>query len=161
MKVGLRWNIARGPEQTVVTLSGSIDEWTDFDALFEELPRDVLLRIDLAQVNRISSAGVRSWICFVDKVKAHKIALQLEGCSVVIVRQMSMILQFRGHAVVRSVYAPYYCTRCNKEQLRLIDLTSDVSTQLHKPLPCPTCGNLIDLDEEEQIYTELQAEPRG
>jgi ABC-type transporter Mla MlaB component/DNA-directed RNA polymerase subunit RPC12/RpoP len=158
VKVGLRWNIVRRPEQTEVALLNPLDEWTDFDKLFEELPRDKLLRMDLAQVSRISSAGVRNWILFVDKLREQKMAVQLEGCSVAIVRQMSMISRFRGHGVVRSAYAPYYCTRCNKEQLRLIDLTTDISTQLHKPLPCPTCGNLLDLDEEEQLYTELQLE---
>ena len=153
----MRWNIVRTPERTDVALVGAIDEWADLDMLFDELPRSVPVRIDLAQVNRISSVGVRIWICFVDKLRLHDMAVLLEGCSVVIVRQMNMILQFRGHGIVRSAYAPFYCARCNKEQLRLIDLTADVATQLHKPLPCPTCSTLLELDEEEALYTELQA----
>lgn len=156
MKVALRWTIVPGPERTDVALAGAIDEWADLDALFEELPRGVPVRIDLAQINRISSVGVRIWIVFVDKLRLHDMGVTLEGCSVVIVRQMNMILQFRGHGVVRSAYAPYYCTRCNKEQLRLIDLTTDVAAQLRKTLPCPTCGTELDLDEEEALYTELQ-----
>lgn len=157
MKIALRWTIVPGAERTEVALAGAIDEWADLDALFDELPRARPIRIDLAQVDRISSVGVRIWICFVDKLRLHDMAVQLEGCSVVIVRQMNMILQFRGHGIVRSAYAPYYCTRCNKEQLRLIDLTLDVGTQLRKTLPCPICGNEIELDEEEALYTELQA----
>ena len=160
MKVAIRWNIIPGPERTDVSLIGAIDEWADLDVLFDEIPRGLPVRIDLSQVSRISSVGVRIWICFIDKLRLHDMAVQLEGCSVVIVRQMNMILQFRGHGFVRSAYAPYYCARCNKEQLRLIDLTADVKVQLHKPLPCPTCGTVLDLDEEEALYTELQAEPR-
>jgi DNA-directed RNA polymerase subunit RPC12/RpoP len=76
---------------------------------------------------------------------------------VVIVRQMNMISQFRGHGIVRSAYAPYYCATCNKEQLRLIDLGSDVTTQLRKPMLCPTCDSPIELDEEEALYVELQS----
>lgn len=158
MKVPLRWSIVPGTERTDVSLVGAIDEWADLDALFEEIPRGLPARIDLSQINRISSVGVRIWIVFVDKLRLLGMAVTLEGCSVVIVRQMNMILQFRGHGIVRSAYAPYYCARCNKEQLRLIDLTADVATQLRKPLPCPTCGTELDLDEEESLYTELQAQ---
>jgi hypothetical protein len=83
-------------------------------------------------------------------------SVQLDGCSVVIVRQMNMISQFRGHGIVRSAYAPYYCVTCNKEQLRLVDLSAEVGAQLRKAMLCPTCGSSLDLDEEEALYTELQ-----
>jgi len=157
VKAGLRWNVVRGPERIDISLSGAVDEFASLDILLEELPHNVPVRIDLTHVDRINSVGVRNWIVFVDKLRLHHIEVELDGCSVVIVRQMNMILQFRGHGVVRSAYAPYYCSRCKKEQLRLIDLTVDVATQLHAPLPCPTCGTVLDLDEEEQLYTELQA----
>jgi DNA-directed RNA polymerase subunit RPC12/RpoP len=68
-----------------------------------------------------------------------------------------MISQFRGHGKVCSAYAPYYCAKCVKEQLRLIDLETDVTAQLRASMPCPTCGTMIELDEEEELYTELQA----
>jgi anti-anti-sigma regulatory factor len=157
VKATLHWSIVPGRDRTAVSLAGAIDEWADFDALFSEIPARSAVTIDLSQISRISSVGVRIWICFIDKLKLHEMPVQLEGCSVVIVRQLNMILQFRGHSIVRSAYAPYYCARCNKEQLRLIDLGIDVATQLHKPLPCPSCGTQLELDEEEALYTELQA----
>ena len=157
MSTVLSWQVIPGPGRTKISLSGAIDEWADLDALFEEIPPRSSVVIDLSQVKRISSVGVRVWICFMEKLKQHEMPAELAGCSVVIVRQMNMISQFRGHGLVRSAYAPYYCAKCNKEQLRLIDLGADVAAQLRKPMICPTCGSEIDLDEEEALYTELQA----
>jgi anti-anti-sigma regulatory factor/DNA-directed RNA polymerase subunit RPC12/RpoP len=156
VKATLRWNVVPREGHIEVSLSGSIDEWTELDGLFDELPPRSKVSIDLAQVNRISSVGVRVWICFIDKLKAHEMPVQIVRCSVVIVRQINMISQFRGHSVVRSAYAPYYCAKCNKEQLRLIDLSADITPQLRKPEPCATCGSQLELDEEEALYTELQ-----
>jgi DNA-directed RNA polymerase subunit RPC12/RpoP len=74
---------------------------------------------------------------------------------------MNMITQLRGHAAVRSAYAPYDCASCNKEQLRLIDLNAEVTSQLRALMLCPTCGSKLELelDEEDALYNELQATP--
>jgi hypothetical protein len=159
VSTALHWQVIPGAERTQISLSGAIDEWADLDALFDDIPPHSMVAIDLSQVKRISSVGVRVWICFMDKLKAHDMPVQLEGCSVVIVRQMNMISQFRGHGDVRSAYAPYYCPTCNKEQLRLIDLSAEVSAQLRKTMLCPTCNSSLDLDEEEALYVELQSPP--
>jgi anti-anti-sigma regulatory factor len=155
MSVSLRWSVARGADSTEVSLSGPIDELSNFDALFDAIASGQLVKIDLSQVHRISSVGVRVWIIFMDKLRASETPVQLVGCSVCIVRQMSMISQFRGHGTIASVYAPYYCVRCNKEQLRLIEMSGDIKTQLRKPVICPTCGAELALDEEEALYTDL------
>jgi anti-anti-sigma regulatory factor/DNA-directed RNA polymerase subunit RPC12/RpoP len=152
----LHWQVIPGPGLTKISLAGAIDERADLDALFNEIPPRAKVSIDLSQVQRISSVGVRVWILFMEKLKQHEMPAELEGCSVVIVRQLNMISQFRGHALLRTAYAPYYCAKCNKEQLRLIDLSADVASQLRKPMLCPTCGSEIDLDDEEALYTELQ-----
>lgn len=157
MSNSLRWTIVPGAERTEIALAGSLDEWADLDALFDQLPSRATIALDLSQVKRISSVGVRIWIVFVEKLKQHDIPLEMHGCSVVIVRQLTMISQFRGHGKVCSAYAPYYCSKCVKEQLRLIDLSANVEAQLQQSMPCPTCGTLIDLDEEPELYTELQA----
>lgn len=156
MTESFRWKVSPGVEGNELSMAGPVDELTDFDAIFDALPAGQSVRIDLSQVHRISSLGVRGWIVFMDKLKAHERPVQLIGCSVCIVRQMNMISQFRGHGAVRSVHAPYYCASCNKEQLRLIEMNGDIRTQLRQPATCPTCGNSISLDEEEELYTELQ-----
>lgn len=156
MKATLRWSVVTREGQTNVSLSGSIDEWTELEGLIDEIPPKSNVSIDLAEVNRISSVGVRVWIMFIEKLKERVIPVQIVRCSVVIVRQINMISQFRGHSVVKSAYAPYYCAKCNKEQLRLIDLAADIVPQLRKPEPCQTCGSQLEIDEEEALYTEMQ-----
>ncbi|HWU89344.1 MAG TPA: hypothetical protein VN253_18910 [Kofleriaceae bacterium] len=156
MTPSLRWNIVPGSDGIGLSLIGAIDESTDFAALVGQIPNGRLVRIDLSGIERISSVGVRSWINFMEKLMLQEMQVELHGCSVAIVRQLSMISQFRGHGTVRSVFAPYYCADCNTEQLRLIDLHAEVAPQLHKPVACPTCGADLELDEEESLYATLQ-----
>jgi ABC-type transporter Mla MlaB component/DNA-directed RNA polymerase subunit RPC12/RpoP len=153
----LHCQVIPGPDRTKISLAGAIDERAELDIIVDQIPPRAAVTIDLSQISRISSMGVRVWIVFIDKLKAHSMPVDLEGCSVVIVRQMNMITQFRGHAAVKSAYAPYYCASCNKEQLRLIDLGTEVTPQLRAMMLCPTCGSKIDLDEEEELYSELQS----
>lgn len=159
MTASLHCQVIPGPDRTKISLAGAIDERADLDILVEKIPAHSSVIIDLSQISRISSMGVRVWIVFMEKLRPHVSAVELEGCSVVIVRQMNMITQFRGGATVKSAYAPYYCASCNKEQLRLIDLNTEVTPQLRAMMLCPTCGSKIDLDEEEELYSELQATP--
>jgi anti-anti-sigma regulatory factor len=152
----LHWDIVPGADGVALALSGTIDESADFVALLGQLPPAKLVKIDLSQIERISSVGVRSWINFMDKLMLQDMQVTLENCSVAIVRQLGMITQFRGHGVVRSVFAPYYCADCNLEQLRLVDLSGDVTAQLRTPIACPSCGSELELDEEESLYTVLK-----
>jgi anti-anti-sigma regulatory factor/DNA-directed RNA polymerase subunit RPC12/RpoP len=152
----LSWTVVHEAEGPKISLSGPIDEWADFDALLADVPAGPLLIVNLAGVDRISSVGVRVWIQFLDKLKLQDMQVMLDGCSVVIVRQLSMISRFRGHGTVRSVYAPYYCSLCKTEQLRLVNLGLEVAPQLQMPVTCPTCGSSLELDEDEALYTELQ-----
>lgn len=155
MNASLRWDIVSEADGVRLSLSGTIDESADFVALLGQIPAGRLVKIDLSEVERISSVGVRAWISFIDKLMLQEMQVMLDQCSVAIVRQLSMITQFRGHGVVRSVYAPYYCADCNLEQLRLIDLRGDVMAQLRAPVACPSCGLDLELDEEESLYTVL------
>ena len=159
MTTSLHCQVIPGPDRTKISLAGAIDEWAELEPVVDSIPARSTVVIDLSQIKRISSVGVRVWIVFMEKLKAHEMPVEIEGCSVVIVRQMNMITQFRGHAAVKSAYAPYYCASCNKEQLRLIDLNAEVTPQLRATMLCPTCGSKLELDEEEALYNELQATP--
>ncbi len=157
MSTSLRWEVVPGPERIEVSLSGFIDDQADLDVLLDAIPAGPAVRFGLAQVHRVSSAGVWTWIRFMGKLKARGVEAVFEDCSICIVRQLNMLSQFRGHATVRSVHAPYYCARCNQEHLRVIDLTADVPAQMQAPFACPTCGSVLELDEEEALFTELPA----
>lgn len=157
MSDSLRWEVTSGPERVEISLSGLVDDRAELDRLLEVIPDGQAVSFGLAGVHRVSSAGVWAWIRFLGKLKARGAQVVLEDCSICIVRQLNMLSQFRGHATVRSVNAPYYCARCNAEHLRLIELSADVAAQMQAPFECPTCSAALELDEEESLFTDLPA----
>jgi anti-anti-sigma regulatory factor len=156
VSAALRWEVHAGAEGPELSLAGQIDERSDLDALLAAIPAGGRVQLGLSQVHRVSSAGALSWSDFMGQLKRRGVQVVLGDCSPCIVRQLNMSSQFQGHASVRSVYAPYYCLHCNEDQLRLIDLSIDVAVQIRAPLPCPTCGLELSLDEEEALYTQLE-----
>lgn len=151
----LTWSLAkRAGGETHIAFSGEITEHADLKSLArQDLGRAVA--IDLANVRRLSSAGVRNWVEFLEALGDRRIEVALERCSVVIVQQLTNISQFRGHSSLRSVFAPYYCFSCNVEQMRLVDLRHPVEPQIGVPESCRTCGGLMEFDEFIETYTHL------
>src|SRR5688572_23269192 len=102
----LTHSIQQGPGESRVVLSGEITEDADFSPLL--LPTKKLV-IDLSQVTRINSSGLREWIEFVRSSNRAEVQLVLERCAPIVVTQLNMIWNFAGKdGQVRSVYAPYY-----------------------------------------------------
>lgn len=142
MDRSLSWNIEDKNGSARVALAGELTENSNLGALADKL-RGVTV-FDLAGINRINSPGVREWINFVN---ALKIPFSLERCSVPFVNQLNMISNFRGNGEVRSVFAPYYCSNCNREENRLIDKGSNAVKQLEQPMKCPNCGGDMEFDD--------------
>jgi len=61
----LTWTQASGPDR--VQLAGEITEESDFAPLVQNLPANATL--DLSQIRRINSCGVREWLTFVSELK--------------------------------------------------------------------------------------------
>jgi ABC-type transporter Mla MlaB component len=132
-----------------VVLRGAITETANFAALLSRLaPRTA---IDLSGVERINSIGVREWINFVRQAAKPGRTVTLEKCSPAVVEQLNMISDFAGGAQIRSVLAPFVCTRCNKEQRVELDLSKDVSSQLGAG-KCTACGGPTELDDLPDRY---------
>jgi anti-anti-sigma regulatory factor len=141
-------NEANGTTRAI--LSGDITEDSDFARLAAATSN--LLVIDLADVRRINSTGVREWIKFVNQMHRQGRALLFERCSVAIVQQLNMISNFRGSGRVRSVLAPYYCEGCDENHVELIDLEKGPPPKLALTLPCPRCGSAMEFDEIPESY---------
>ncbi len=135
-----------------VSLSGEITENSDFTALIAEFLPHRQLAIDLSDVHRINSCGVREWIRFVTEIGKDGKHVILERCSVEFVNQLNMIANFRGRAEVRSAFAPYYCATCSVERLRFLDLSDGRAPTLDEPHPCPDCGNAMSFDDVPDAY---------
>jgi anti-anti-sigma regulatory factor len=135
---------------TTITLSGRINEATDFRPLARNKGR---LVFDLAEIQRINSVGVRRWMDFVRDCEAAGAEVTFERCSSMMVQQMSMITNFMGaRSRVKSVVVPYFCPSCNHEHDELLEITPDVIVTPVKP--CPNCKAEMRLEELAETYSE-------
>lgn len=151
----LTWRIKQRSGFTTVELYGEIDDAADFAELASQLRGVVVLQ--LGEVRRLSSVGVREWIEFVNGLDRVS-ELVFSHCSPAIVGQLGMVTGFRGPAEIRSFYAPYLCPACGAERPRLIDV------QTHRPHPsrpprfdCPECGGPMELDDLPERYLAFLA----
>jgi anti-anti-sigma regulatory factor len=136
-------------DTTLAGLAGEITEDSDFSALLAAAGKTLVL--DLADVKRINSTGVREWINFVSALGKNGRKLVLERCSTPIVQQLNMISNFRGNSTIKSVYAPYYCAECDEPHARLIDLSAPLP-DLDAPFACPSCGTDMEFDDLPDSY---------
>lgn len=136
--------------KTQICLKGVIDEDTDFtDIKKEQGP----IHLNLSGITGINSLGIRMWVNFWRELSSTPV-FYIE-CPPVIVRQMSMIPSFSGHAQVLSVYAPYVCNDCETEQLVLISSEQLMSNppQIPETLTCNQCKvGEMELDGSPRQY---------
>jgi hypothetical protein len=138
---------------TWVALSGHITELADFGVL---MTLRGPVRIDLGDVERINSLGVRTWVHFVRDCEAAEIPLSFERVAPVLVQQTSMISNFFGaRSPVVSLQVPYLCPACNAEDLRLVPVSPGVPLDIATSIPCPKCQTAMQVDELEDMYTNL------
>jgi eukaryotic-like serine/threonine-protein kinase len=140
-------------DTTLASLAGDITEESDFSTIVNcGTPKVVL---DLADIRRINSTGVREWIKFVTSLAKSGKIFRLERCSVAIVHQLNMISNFRGGGEVRSVLAPYYCPECDHNHLHLVDVSAPTA-KIEATLPCPSCGADMEFDELPDSYLSFR-----
>jgi hypothetical protein len=157
---GSTFNIeARGQGgQQQFTLSGVIDENADLSAIAEVA---IDTEINLKEIRRINSFGVRSWIDAVRKVPAG-VRLTFIECPPPVVDQCNMVTGFLGHGELKSFYAPMTCEECDEQQNQLFD-TEECRTRGGKlpATPCPRCGRDMEVDDLEEQYLLFVREPRS
>ena len=148
----LSWRIRAEPGYTVVELSGELNETADLASLSQRLHGPVALH--MGGVRRINSGGVREWVQFMRNLSTES-SITLTHCTPVIVAQLNVISVFCGKARVLSFYAPYACSRCDREEEKLIYV------QMHFPrndfsrmpdLHCSACGAAMEFDDMVERY---------
>ncbi len=121
-----------------VELIGAIDEDTDFKEL-TGLEQNTI-SFDFKQVSMINSCGIREWIRFLEKIPP-KTAIVYQNCPQIIIEQINMVHGFfRKGAVISSLYAPYFCEKCNKEAKVHLQ-TEQIKNRKAPKVECPHCGN--------------------
>src|SRR5690349_21894893 len=95
-------------------LTGTIDESFEGKKLAETIKAQTLV-LDLGDIRKVSSFGIREWVDFINGVGKHSERIVLVECAPKIVDQLNMVANFAGNGRVYSFYAPYHCDYCDKD----------------------------------------------
>lgn len=146
----LSWTMNQADDATVVTMSGAITEDCNIEKLAEELKGREKIRLELASVRRINSAGVREWVNFIKDLSA-KAQVELVECSPPLVDQLNVFANFAGAARVVSIQAPFLCVDCDEEASVVLDVTGTPQIPPASP-SCKKCGKEMEFDNLVDAY---------
>ena len=148
---------------TFLRLKGVIDEDNPLASAIKKLEGRTVV-IDLADVRRINSCGVRDWVNWLGDLDRAGKQVMLVKCSPTIVNQLNLVNNFVGQAMVKSFFAPYYCAGCDREQLELVQV-EDFAGQARPSAPpvrgrgCTQTPCQMAFDDIEESYFAFL--PRG
>jgi anti-anti-sigma regulatory factor len=137
---------------TFVKLSGVIDEDNELTDLTDKIPRGTAI-IDLGEVERINSCGVRDWVNWLSQIETNSTKVVLVECSPAIVAQINLVNNFTGTGIVKSFYVPYFCPECDEEKVLLVE-SADMGPPPHEPpvCRCDECDLVMDFDDMPDSY---------
>jgi anti-anti-sigma regulatory factor len=135
-----------------VKLAGVIDEDNELGGLVEKIPIGTAV-IDLGEIARINSCGVRDWVNWLSKLESNGTRSVLVECSPAIVAQINLVNNFTGSGMVKSFYVPYFCPECDEEKVLLVE-TADMGPPPHEPptCRCDECDLVMDFDDMPDSY---------
>ncbi len=135
-----------------VKLGGVIDEDNELGDLVDKIPAGTAV-IDLGEIERINSCGVRDWVNWLSKLESNGTRSVLVECSPAIVAQINLVNNFTGSGVVKSFYVPYFCPECDEEKVLLVE-AGDMGPPPHEPptCRCDECDLVMDFDDMPDSY---------
>jgi anti-anti-sigma regulatory factor len=139
-------------DMSFVKLGGVIDEDNELTELTGKLQGSTVI-IDVGEVERINSCGVRDWVNWLGRVEGKDTEIVLIECSPAIVAQINLVNNFTGSGVVKSFYVPYFCPECDEEKVLLCD-AADLGPPPHEPptCRCDECDLVMDFDDMPDSY---------
>src|SRR5262249_6871175 len=137
---------------TYVKMGGVIDEDNELGDLTERISAGTVV-IDLGEVERINSCGVRDWVNWLTKVEKGGNKMVLVECSPAIVSQINLVNNFTGSGIVKSFFAPYFCPNCDREKVLLVE-AAEMGAGPHRAptCRCDECDGVMDFDDMEDSY---------
>ncbi len=106
---------------TFLKVSGVVDEDNTLGGSLKRIDGRTVI-VDLSEVTRINSCGVRDWVNWLNDLASREKRVIFVRCSPCIVNQINLVNNFVGGGMVKSFFAPYYCARCDREQLELLQV---------------------------------------
>ncbi|HET6612863.1 MAG TPA: hypothetical protein VFG83_12775 [Kofleriaceae bacterium] len=142
--------------------AGTIDEAFEGKKLASTVRADTLI-LDLGDVNKISSFGLREWTDFIKAVERNIKQIYIVECTPKVVDQLNMVKNFAGRGLVYSFYAPYRCDDCDTDRTVLFQVDRDeeaIKSMRPPERPCGTCGHPEYLDEDPaSFFSYLATQP--
>ena len=134
-------------------IEGVIDEFSDFSSIFDS-PNNGHIWIDLADVSRINSSGIRIWMQSTMNIKA---TLHLYNCSMVMVDQFVMIPSLvNAKRLVESFFVHFVCDQCGGETREIVKIGEDINASNYEVFPqqlaCQDCGGTKVIDHSPELY---------
>jgi hypothetical protein len=147
---------------TLYKLGGTIDEQFEGKKIAGGVKSGTLI-LELAEIDRISSFGIREWVDFISAVSAKVSSLWFVECAPKVIDQFNMVANFGGAGSLVSFYAPYRCDYCDDDRRRLVQVAQEWELLKSGKLPervCESCGNAEYFDEDPlTFFSFLQAHP--
>jgi anti-anti-sigma regulatory factor len=147
---------------TLLKLAGTIDEQFEGKKIAGTIKGGTLV-LELAEIERISSFGIREWVDFITAVSAKVQSLWFVECAPKVVDQFNMVANFGGTGHLISFYAPYRCDYCDDDRRRLVQVAQEWEELKTGKLPervCESCGNAEYFDEDPlTFFSFLQSHP--
>lgn len=147
---------------TLLKLGGTIDEQFEGKKLASGIKGGTLI-LELGEIERISSFGIREWVDFIGAVSGKVSSLWFVECAPKVVDQFNMVANFGGAGQLVSFYAPYRCDYCDDDRRRLVQVAAEWEELKTGKLPervCESCGNAEYFDEDPlTFFSFLQAHP--
>jgi anti-anti-sigma regulatory factor len=139
---------------TTLKLVGVVDEDNELVSLESKLSGGPLV-LDLSEIDRINSCGVRDWVNWLGRIEKNGARPVFISCSPAIVAQINLVHNFTAGGIVKSFYAPYYCPRCEKEKLLRLetrDLLAQAPITNAPTCRCDECDGPMEFDDMEESY---------
>ena len=135
-----------------VKLSGVIDEDNELADLTNTVHGNMIV-IELGEVERINSCGVRDWVNWLTALESRGSQIVLVKCAPAIVAQINLVNNFTGNGSVKSFYVPYFCPECDEEKV-LLSETEEMGPPPHEPpvCRCDGCDLVMDFDDMADSY---------
>lgn len=149
-----------GNGYTYLKLKGILDEDNLLANLLSQIQGRLLL-IEMSEIERINSCGVRDWVNWINQIQALGIAVILLKCSPAVVSQANMVANFAADSFIHSFYAPYVHPDTGDEQNVLL-FTEDLrqNKTIRAPKIFDENGEELEFDEFEESYFAFINDPR-
>ena len=133
---------------------GPVTVESDLAELVQPNAKRVVL--DLSQIPRIDSLGVREWIRAMRKLPEGQ-AVVWDQVSPAMSAQVAMISNFVGPGRIASFIIPWWCNACGTEHETHVQAHACKISGFETP-DCPACAAQMVLDELDEGYVEALLE---